>query len=404
MASGAIDHMVSLIIFIAAITIFIGLFSQNMQTGLAYERHNALSTKTSDILDNMLLNPGIPAEWGQSDGGIVGFGLQDPAYANYKLSSFSCMRLASTQSPVYYPRTNSYYSNVSAGFGGYLLAPTDKCVNYSAVSKILGVNGTYGFQLSLKPTIEVSIQKTSDTPLRLLVNVDGASYPLANAVISYSLILVNQNANPYPTYTICKGESTTDTTGLTQLSFPQVTSQTQSYALIVYSYLDGLRGIGYYVHDSPNLQGTVVPIVDSLQSNRVLLVHSDTIGEQSLGYSQLSYNASFYLLADDYTLRQVVLDTQTSSGHLISGGGAGQDSTALSVPSNDGLLLVTFKDDSSHYGVALMPWGLGALAFPLTFGGNPAGQSWVTTDIRQVTIGGIAYQAQLSLWNQGVVS
>lgn len=49
-----------------------------------------------------------------------------------------------------------------------------------------------------------------------------------------------------------------------------------------------------------------------------------------------------------------------------------------------------------------MPWGLGALAFPLTFGGNPVGQEWVTTDIRQVIIGGVAYQAQLSVWNQGV--
>ena len=105
--------MVSLIIFMAAITIFIGLFSQNMQTGIAYERHNVLSTKTSDLLDNMLLNPGIPSTWGQSDGAIVGFGLQDPDYSEYKLSSFSSMRLTSTQSPVYYPRTGTYYSNDS---------------------------------------------------------------------------------------------------------------------------------------------------------------------------------------------------------------------------------------------------------------------------------------------------
>ena len=48
-----------------------------------------------------------------------------------------------------------------------------------------------------------------------------------------------------------------------------------------------------------------------------------------------------------------------------------------------------------------MPWGVNSLAFPVTFGGNPAGQNWVTTDIRQVTIDGIAYQAKLELWNQG---
>jgi hypothetical protein len=50
----------------------------------------------------------------------------------------------------------------------------------------------------------------------------------------------------------------------------------------------------------------------------------------------------------------------------------------------------------------MMPWGISSLAFPVTFGGNPVGQDWVATDIRQVIIGGIAYQAKLALWNQGV--
>lgn len=398
MANGAIDHMVSLIIFMVAITIFIGLFSQNMQAGVAYERHNALSTKTSDLLDNMLLNPGIPSIWGQSDSAIVGFGLQDPAYAEYKLSSFSSMRLTS-QSSVYYPRTDTYYSNVSAGFGGYLLTPTAKCVNYSAVSKILGVNGTYGFQLSLKPTITVSIQEVSISPLQISINIDGTGYPLANAPLSYSLLLVNQDAAVYPSYNIVNGVSSTDMAGSAQLSFPQVTSQIQSYVLIVYSYLDGLKGVGYYVHSSPNFTETVVPLVNSFQVNNIMLVHGNTIGQQISGYSQLSYNASFFILAEDYTLRQVVLDSETASGELISGGGNGQDFALLTVPNNNGLLIVACKDVLGHYGVVLMPWGLSSMAFPLTFGGNPEGQEWVTTDIRQVTIDGIAYQAQLSLWN-----
>src|ERR1700690_2965578 len=125
--------MVSLIVFMAAIMIFIGLFSQNMQTGIMYEQHNALSTKTSDLLDNILLNPGIPQNWGQSDSAIVGFGLKDQDYSDYTLSSFSAMRLTSTQSPVYYNGTN--YSNLTAGFGGYLLAPSAKSLNYSTASK-----------------------------------------------------------------------------------------------------------------------------------------------------------------------------------------------------------------------------------------------------------------------------
>ena len=404
MANGAIDHIVSLIIFIAALSIFIGLYSQNMQTGVTYERHNALSTKTSDLLDNILLNPGIPSTWGQSDGVVVGFGLQDPAYTQYELSSFSSMRLASTDSPVYYPRTGTYYSNIYTGFGGYLLAPEAKCVNNTAVSKILGINGTYGFQLSLKPTVTVSIAETSIAPLQLTVNVDGTGYPFANTPLTYSFLLVSQDANVYPSYTIFSGVALTDMAGSSQISFPQVTSETQSYALIVYSSLDGLKGVGYYVHESPNFTKTVVPVVDSFQSNSILLVHGDTIGQtpQVPGYSQLSYNASFFISADDYTLRQVVLGSGTTYGKLISGGGIGQDYTSLTLPSNDGFLFVAYKDVFGHYGVVMMPWGLGSLAFPLTFGGNPVGQEWVTTDIRQVTIDGIAYQAQLSLWNVGV--
>ena len=45
-----------------------------------------------------------------------------------------------------------------------------------------------------------------------------------------------------------------------------------------------------------------------------------------------------------------------------------------------------------------MPWGLGSLAFPLVFGGDDKGHDWVTTDLRQITVGGITYQAKLELW------
>jgi len=62
-------------------------------------------------------------------------------------------------------------------------------------------------------------------------------------------------------------------------------------------------------------------------------------------------------------------------------------------------LIVTYKDTSSgKVGVELVPWGLGSMALPISIGGNSSGYDWVTTDIRQVTIGGIAYQAKLDLW------
>ena len=50
-------------------------------------------------------------------------------------------------------------------------------------------------------------------------------------------------------------------------------------------------------------------------------------------------------------------------------------------------------------GVVVMPWGLSSLAFPMTFGGDLSKASWVATDIRQVMIDGVAYQAKLGVWS-----
>lgn len=408
MASAAIDHMISLTVFIAAILIFIGMFSQNIQTAVVYESHRVLSTKTSDLLDTMMLNPGLPVNWGKTDSIPDCFGLQDPDYPQYKLSTFSLMRLNSATDPqVYYPRTGTYYSNTTAGFGSYLLAPSAKVLNYSTVSKMLGINGTYGFQLTLTPLLNVSSSQVSSVgaPLTFDVSVDGTGYPLADASVTCSLYLVNQDQNQYPSFTIFSRTTKTDETGLAQVTFPVVDGgEGQSYAFIAYSYLYGLKGMGYYVHVPPFLTKSVVPLVDSFADRNVLIVHSDSVGEsaQPSEYSQLSYNASFAILTDEYTLRQVTLDPATSTGKVTVGSGL-PDYATVNVPDNDGILIVTYKDTSGQVGIVLMPWGLGSMAFPITLGANPRGQEWVTTDLRQVTIGGFAYEAKLALWSlQGV--
>ncbi|MCW3995021.1 MAG: hypothetical protein NWE98_02580 [Candidatus Bathyarchaeota archaeon] len=396
MANATLDHMVSLTVFIAALLIFIGLFSSSIQTGLAYQRHTALSTKTSDLLDTLLLNPGLPENWGQTDGKPVSFGLQDPEFTQYKVSSYSPMRLTSTtESSVYFSATNAYYSNLTAGFGGYLLTSNANNINYSTASKLLGINGTYGFQLTLSPTITISIQKTSTgTPLKLLVNAAGTGYPFANAALSCSLILVNRDASDYPSYSIFNRKETADEAGFKELTFNGINGETEAYALIVYTYLNGLKGVGYYVH-TPQTYKSIVPIVDGFADRRILLAHSDAVGENfHLPTSQISYNASFVILTEEYTLRVVNLEQPQATGTLNSG----QSYTSIIVPSNEGILIVPYKDTAGEYGLVLMPWGLGSLGFTLIFGGNPAGQEWVTTDIRQVTIGNIAYQAKLNLW------
>jgi hypothetical protein len=67
--------------------------------------------------------------------------------------------------------------------------------------------------------------------------------------------------------------------------------------------------------------------------------------------------------------------------------------------SKSGILVIAYQSSSNEGGIVMMPWGVDSLAFTVTFGGNPQHQQWVATDMRQVMIGNVAYQAKLSLWS-----
>ena len=159
--------MISLIVFIAALMIFIGLFSQNIQSAMAYQSHSSLSTKTSDLLDTMLLNPGVNATWG-TDGTIPsGFGLQDPEFTQYQSALFLlCGWAPSTGNVVEYDKSSPsiYYSNLTSAFSVLLLTPKGQDINYSTALSLLGINNTYSFQLISPQTLQFLYPKRKPAP------------------------------------------------------------------------------------------------------------------------------------------------------------------------------------------------------------------------------------------------
>jgi hypothetical protein len=159
MVGVTIDHLVATTAFIAAILVFIGLFAQTMQSAIIYQQNMHVAFKASDLLDSILLSPGYPYNWGETNTTLSCFGLQRPGVSGYELSSFALTRLLSlVGEPVEYPRdSGNWYNNISMGPGGYLFIPISSSITYETASKLLGVNGTYGFQLSIAPIVEVSI-------------------------------------------------------------------------------------------------------------------------------------------------------------------------------------------------------------------------------------------------------
>ncbi len=407
MSGVSVDHIVSLIIFLAAIVLFVSLFGQIVQPAINYQQNQAVATKCSDLLDNMLLNPGSPSNWGQENSAPTGFGVQDPEFTEYQASPFSLMRLSSaTGNLVEYDNPpNTYYINgTSPGAGALLLTPNAQALNYSTALTLLGINDTYGFQLTLTPDITVAItENQACSPLSLSISVTGTGFPLAGATINYCLIQVNlaQTDAQYPSYTIQNGVTTTLQQGIASATFSSVTNSNQVYAFIAYAHLDGLVGVGYHTRVSPTDQ-YVVPIVQNMASQEVALVHNYDLNTPLPDGSPLRYNATFVILTEDYTLSALSLGPSSIVTDTVS---PGNPQYVFLPTCTTGILIVTYQQQgsSTQGGVVMMPWGISSLAFPVTFGGNPQQQTWVATDMRQVTINNVAYQAKLSLWStQGI--
>ena len=402
MAGSTIDHLISVTVFLGALLLFISLFNQTIQTAILYQRHRVLAVKCSDLLDNMLLNPGIPIDWGRSNVTPTGFGLQDPEFTQYKLSPFSLMRLwSSVGEPVYYPKTGLTYSNITIGFGNYLLVPFTEAINHTIASRLLGINNTYGFQLTITPIVTVSITEIqSKNPLRLSVNVAGMGFPLSSATVSYCFLTVSLagGKGAYPAYTINYGTAYTDEKGEVSLEFAEVKDDKVSYVFIAYAHLSGLIGVGYRERVTSDKQH-IIPFVDDFAERRVLIAHSYDVHYFGPPVAELKYNATFVLLTEDFTLREMPLDNSTGKvGKVVYG--EGWPYGVVTIPTyNPGILVITYKKSAVEGGVVLMPWGISSLAFPVVFGDDPSNSEWVATDLRQVIVNGIAYQAKLALWS-----
>jgi hypothetical protein len=400
MAGATIDHLVSLIVLLGAILLFISLFNQTIQTAVLYQQHRYLATKCSDLLDNMLLNPGSPLNpfWGRSNSTPTSFGLQDPEFTQYELSPFSLMRLDySLGNATYNSKTSMYYSNNTVTFGTSLLMPFNEVINYSTAAALLGIDGSYGFSLTISPIVKVSISQTQANPLSLSVNVAGNGYPLTNANVSYCLINVTGQTK-YPSYSINSGTSIADNGGQALLNFTSIDGTQASYAVIVYARLSGLVGVGYYAHVLYQ-DNYVVPFVADFDNGSILLANSQDVYGGS-NPAAIEYNATFILPTQDFALREMPLDN--ASGDLDFG--PGKPLGNIAIPTNNtgisGVLAITYEKDQANSGIVLMPWGISSLSFPVVFGGNPLVREWVATDMRQVTINGVSYQAKLALWSQ----
>ena len=399
MTGHTIDHLVATIAFIGAILVFTGLFTQSLQAAILYQQNRHVALKASDLLDNILLSPGYPYHWGERNTTLSCFGLQQPGAAGYAISSFALMRLTSLSGePVEYPvGSGEWYTNVSLGPGGYLFLPLSDAINYETAAMLLGVNGTYGFQLSITPIVNVSITEYQSNPLILKVEVDGPGFPLSGANLGY-YIYRTEKIGKYPTIELTTGTAQTNSAGVAYLNFP-FNGATETYSIVVHAGLGGLTGFGYYIHRTFTKGAGVLPFIVDYEEGKVYLAHSWDVHDTGTPVPTYFYKATFFVLNEDFEFQEWSI--ANSTGQINYGGGGGlfyYGETTLPV-AHPGFLLVTYKS-GVDYGMSIMPWGVGSpLAASILFGGVPAGNVWVASDLRHVTVGQLSYQAKILCWS-----
>jgi hypothetical protein len=399
MSGTNIDHAVAIVVFLAAILIFIGLFSQTAQTAITYQQHNSLSTKTSDLLDNLLLNPGNPSDWGQKDWSQstfpTSFGVQHPEFIQYQLSPFSVMRLSPVSGRIVNYQGQTFYNETTAN-GGVLLVPTNQVINYSQASRMMGINGTYGFSLTVSPTVEVVVSETSHNPLVLSVLAKGPGSPLSNAAVTYCLLTLTGNNPPtYPSLNLYYGNASTGLTGEAFLNLQSFVNL-KPYFILVQVSLPGVSGTGYFGNSYNST--SIVPIITSFESRSVVLAHSFGIDNQ--GYNGNLTYTSIFLRAKDMIQTTLNNGNLEVKGMLYCNATPSHQADQLTIdPEMNGVLVVAFSKSALESGIVVMPWGLSSLGFTATIGGQHPSPNWVSTDMRQVLVNDMQYQAKLALWS-----
>lgn len=384
MPGATIDHMISVTILITAMLVAMVTFSNMFASAIAYERNRQVAMKAGDLIDTTCLAPGNPAGWSKTDVSITAFGLQDSNSKSYSLSPFSPMRLRTSQESQYDGTT---YTNLSLSHGGYVHIPVDNCVSYSRAAELLGVNGTYGFEIDLSPTLDVNITEVNPS-LELQVEARGPGLPLAGATLNYYLFHIDSEGT-FPSIVTypqdAPGVDYLNQSGSASISFPL--DSTDAYFFVVYVHLSGLNGVGYYSRNiSESSPAPILPFIQNFEDGDVEVKIANNSPSDPV-----KYNATFFALSHSLRLQRVQLENSTDELEY------GTYNTTKIQASETGILLISYQH-GEDIGSVVMPWGIGALGVSVTFGGNSTGYSFVATELRQVRINEVSYQMMLSAW------
>lgn len=383
MATNTIDYIISIVIVTTVLTSSIVIVSQDLGRAVTYQQDQQTYVEASNLLNNLLQNKGYPLGWGQTNETPTSFGLNDPFAEMMMPSPFTPMRLMQTKETIIYNSVE--YRNLTTPTTNLFLR-SDEYIDYAQAVKLLSVDETFDFQLSIIPVLRITVSQKNSNPLIIGVSLEGSSGTLSGASLKASLFQIKNESKPYPSISNpIQYNTVSNVSGDAEIAFPNL-NDTTPYIVLVKADAGVISGVGYYSNakDSP-----ILPIVTSYKDGEVSLVHSTNI------VGDVYYNLTFITQVGKTDFQSVELGTMhgivnTSTPGVVRLG-----------PGNPGILLVSSKivgDNNSK--LTIMPWGITPLCLSLNYGADSADKKNIAQKSQLVSIYGLSYQVDLTLWRK----
>ena len=392
MTGQIIDHAVSFIAFILIFMVTLGAFNGIIVQGLNYVNLRQTTLVANDLIDNMLLTPGSPANWGQMNVQPSAFGLQNPGFKAYSISPFDPLRMMQPNGTIIVNGVS--YSTFILPGGQTMWQPTTALVNYTTAQQLLGLSGSYGFRLTVTPTLTVAVTTTNLNPLTLSISVTAPGGPVYNANIGFTLFYIpstNLNGNnPPPVYSFF-AKFTTNTVGQATVTFPFDSTSTAFSGIATVS-AGGMLAT-QMIGNTNFSQVKMFPVLQNIATGAGEMIHECTY-QNNPPCGIYNYNASLYIPAADGSLQQISLGGGTGS---VTPGQPGAFQFPLGQP---GIVVIGFKGPGLAKGAGffVLPWGYNTLSLSLFFGGTPPTVEVVASVRRAALMGTIHYQVVLTVW------
>lgn len=237
----SVEYLVSALLFLALISIITLILIPNIISYVIHVEEGQLQVEAEKILTQILLSPGDPPDWGVS------------ATYPYEIRVFGLARYKGLLYELDMNKLIRIYENSIENI-------TDKClIDVDNIARLLGIEGRYGFSLSLTPVLNVTIRIANDSEYCFMIKVtthEEIPVPNVNVTAIFLTAYIDHYGDENATFYVRDQKfAVTDYNGVAYVDFSELSEELADrklvgWSLIIYADFYGIKSVASYSNDT----------------------------------------------------------------------------------------------------------------------------------------------------------